>query len=71
MEIKVRDKGRITLPLSIRKALGIKEEDTIVLDVEGNKVVLKPKKLVSVKEVKGIAKIGKVVLEDIEEALGK
>lgn len=71
MEIKVRDKGRITLPLEIRKAMGIREKDSILLEVRGKEIVLKPKRSVDVRDVKGIAKIGKVDLEEIEEALGR
>lgn len=71
MEIKVRDKGRITLPLEIRKAMGIREKDSILLEVRGKEIVLKPKRSVDVRDVKGIAKIGKVDLEEVEEALGR
>ncbi len=71
MEIKVRDKGRITLPLEIRKAMGIREKDSIFLEVRGKEIVLKPKRSVEVRDVKGIAKIGKVDLEEVEEALGR
>lgn len=69
MEIKVRDKGRITLPLTVREALGVKEGNSLLLEVERNKLVLKPKSAVSVKEAKGTAK-HRVRLEEIEEALG-
>lgn len=71
MEIIIRDKGRITLPLSIRKTLGIKEKDSIIIEVKGNEVILKPKRSVMIKDVKGIAKVGKVELEEVEEALGR
>lgn len=70
MEIKIRDKGRITLPREIRKVLGVRENDSVLLEIEGSKVVLKPKNLVSVREAKGVAK-HRVKLEEIEEALGK
>lgn len=69
MEIKMRDKGRVTLPLNVRKALGIKEGNSLVLEVKGNKLMLKPKGSVSVREAKGAAK-HRVKLEEIEEALG-
>ena len=71
MEIIIRDKGRITLPLSIRKTLGIKEKDSITMEIKGNEVILRPKCLVRVKDAKGTANIDKVELEDIEEALGR
>lgn len=71
MEVIVREKGRITLPLELRKALGINEGDIILLEPSGKEVVLRPKRYVSVKEVRGIAALGKVRVEDIEEALGR
>ncbi len=70
MEIKVRDKGRITLPIEVRKALGVRESDTVLLEIEGSKIVLKPKNVVGVRETRGIAK-HKVKLEEVEEALGR
>ncbi|MDG6914537.1 MAG: AbrB/MazE/SpoVT family DNA-binding domain-containing protein [Nitrososphaerota archaeon] len=71
MESKVRDKGRITLPEKIRRTLGIKEGDSFYVELSGQAILLKPKERVSVKSTEGIAKIGKVNLEDIEEAPGK
>lgn len=70
MEIRIRDKGRITLPKEIRKVLGVRESDTLLLEIENNKVVLKPKNIVSVEKTKGIAK-HRVRLEEVEEALGR
>ncbi|MEM3623344.1 MAG: AbrB/MazE/SpoVT family DNA-binding domain-containing protein [Candidatus Bathyarchaeia archaeon] len=70
MEIKIGNKGRITLPLKIRMMLGIKEGDSLTLEVTSRGILLKPKGP-SVKETWGIAKIEKVEIEEIEEALGK
>lgn len=71
MEAKIGEKGRITLPLEIRKSMGVMEGDVVIIEPRGNEVVLRPKHRLTVKEVKGIAKVGKVKLEEIEEALGK
>ncbi|MEM3011400.1 MAG: AbrB/MazE/SpoVT family DNA-binding domain-containing protein [Candidatus Bathyarchaeia archaeon] len=70
MEIKIGNKGRITLPLKIRMMLGIKEGDSLTLEVTSKGILLKPKGS-SVKETWGIAKIEKIEIEEIEEALGK
>jgi AbrB family looped-hinge helix DNA binding protein len=37
---KVTSKGQVTVPKSVREALGIKEGDELVFRVEGNRAVL-------------------------------
>jgi len=37
---KVTSKGQVTVPKSVREALGIKEGDAVVFRVEGNRAVL-------------------------------
>ena len=43
---KVTRHGQITLPASVRKQLGIEEGDLVEIDVEDERAVLMPKKLV-------------------------
>ncbi len=43
---KVTRHGQITLPASVRKLLGIEEGELVEIDVEDEKAVLMPKKLV-------------------------
>ncbi len=43
---KVTRHGQITLPASVRKELGIEEGDLVEIEVEDEKAVLMPKKLV-------------------------
>jgi AbrB family looped-hinge helix DNA binding protein len=38
--VKVTRKGQVTIPLAIRKALGIKEGDILAAREEGGKVIL-------------------------------
>ena len=38
--VKVTRKGQVTIPLAIRKALGIKEGDILAVREEGGKVIL-------------------------------
>lgn len=42
MLVKVSSKGQITLPKSIREAMGIKPGDTIVITQKENNIVLHP-----------------------------
>jgi len=43
---KVTRHGQITLPASVRKQLGIEEGDLVEIEVEDERAVLMPKKLV-------------------------
>ena len=70
MEIQIGNKGRITLPLKLRTLLGIKEGDSLTIEVTSRGILLKPKG-VSAKEIWGAAKLEKVEIQEIEEALGK
>ena len=44
--IQLRKKAQLTLPLSVRRKLGIEEGDFMDVRVEDNEIVLKPKKLI-------------------------
>jgi AbrB family looped-hinge helix DNA binding protein len=69
VELKIGNKGRITLPTKLLKTLGLREGDVLELDAKGRAIVLKPK-AISVNETRGIAGKTEVELEEIEEALG-
>ncbi|HDM88551.1 MAG TPA: AbrB/MazE/SpoVT family DNA-binding domain-containing protein [Candidatus Bathyarchaeota archaeon] len=45
-QVKVLQKGKITIPAEIRESLGIKEGDVLTLEVLGGKVVLLPPRTV-------------------------
>ncbi len=70
MEVTVREKGRITLPSSVREALGLREGDRLELSSHLGAVVLRPKNAVTVDKLAGILRIPRVDLEETEEALG-
>ena len=38
----VSSRGQITLPAALRKRLGIKEGDVVIIEERGNEVLLKP-----------------------------
>jgi len=48
---KVTRHGQITLPASVRKRLGIEEGDLVEIEVEDERAVLMPKKLVDKSQV--------------------
>ena len=45
-QVKVLQKGKITIPAEIRESLGIKEGDVLTLEVLGGKIVLLPPRTV-------------------------
>lgn len=71
MEVTLREKGRITIPAFIRRALGLRKGDALQLLTRGGEIILRPKRVVTASEIKGIIGPAKVEIEDIEEALGR
>ena len=70
MEIRIGNKGRITLPRKLRLLLGIREGDSLTIEASGSAILLKPKGA-SVRDTWGSAQVGKVEIEEIEEAAGR
>lgn len=70
VELKIGNKGRITLPTKLLKALGLREGDVLELDAKGRAIVLKPR-AASVSQTKGVAGKIEVNLDEIENAIGK
>ena len=54
VRVRVDEKGRITLPKSLREVLNIMPGDELVLDVKGNKIVIE-------KSVNPFEKLGKLM----------
>ncbi|WP_206346102.1 AbrB/MazE/SpoVT family DNA-binding domain-containing protein [Sulfolobus sp. S-194] len=48
LRLEVGKKGYIIIPKSVRDLVGIKEGDTLILSVSGNKIILEPEKKVDV-----------------------
>lgn len=67
--IKVLPKGQITLPKEIRKDLGIKEGDAVVLEQSGNAIILK--KGVTIFDLKGMLPGKGSIEKAIEDATEK
>lgn len=45
--VKVKEKAQVTLPVTVRRALGIREGDYLKAIVEGNKIVLIPQTVIT------------------------
>jgi AbrB family looped-hinge helix DNA binding protein len=44
--VQIRKKAQLTLPLSVRRKLGIEEGDFMDIHVKDNEIVMRPKKLI-------------------------
>jgi len=70
--VKVLQKGKITIPASIRQKLGIKEGDCITLEIIDNRVVILPPNMVPTPTelLRGLAE-GVKIKEPIKKELSK
>jgi len=48
---KITSKGQITIPISIRKALGLKDGDKVIFFEQGGKVVMENSSLIALREI--------------------
>ena len=71
MIVSLREKGRITIPVSIRRALGLRVGDRLCLSVEGGAIILKPVDAVRAEDIRGVIGPFKVEIEEVEEAFGR
>ncbi len=71
MEVPLREKGRITIPAKVRKALGLREGDRLQLKTEGGAIILAPKRVVTSKQIKGIIGPLEVQIEELEDAFAR
>lgn len=62
--VKVTRNAQVTLPLRVRKALGIEEGDYVEVAVEGNKVVMTPKTLITKLPPVALSEQGEQMLEE-------
>ncbi len=66
----VEEKGRVVIPASLRRQLGIKPGTELEVDVREGGILMKPKRKVSAKDLLGIAGKERVDLEEVESSLG-
>ncbi len=71
-QVKVLQKGKITIPASIRQKLGINEGDCVTLEIINNRVVILPPNTVPnpTELLTGLAE-GVVIKEPIKQELKK
>ena len=62
--LRVRDKAQITLPVTIRRALGIKPGDYLEAEIQGNKLMLTPQVFVAKSEPVMLSEQGEQMLEE-------
>lgn len=61
---RVSSKGQITLPASCRRALGINPKDRVVVEIDGDRIIVRP--IPDLLELEGF--LGKGLPGDVEEA---
>jgi AbrB family looped-hinge helix DNA binding protein len=71
LEAEVEDRGRVTIPASLRRDLGITKGDKLEITSKDGAIVLRRKGTITVSDIRGIIGPFKVNLEEIEEAPGK
>ncbi|MBV6497721.1 MAG: AbrB/MazE/SpoVT family DNA-binding domain-containing protein [Acidobacteria bacterium ACB1] len=42
IEAKITDKGQVTIPIKVRKALGVKKGDRLVFEQSGAEMIVRP-----------------------------
>jgi AbrB family looped-hinge helix DNA binding protein len=67
IKVKVRKKGQITIPIGVRKRLGVEEGTELVITVEDEYAIIKPIKRTNIKESAG--SLGKPDEDEIEFAV--
>jgi AbrB family looped-hinge helix DNA binding protein len=66
---RVEDKGRVVIPAVVRRRLGIKPGTELEVDVRDGGIVMKPRRLVTAKDLLGAAGKERVRIKEIEESL--
>lgn len=69
--IVVESRGRIVIPAEVREMLNIREGSELEVEVVEGKIVLTPVRILSARDLYGIAGKELVDLEEIEQALGE
>jgi len=62
--LRVREKAQITLPVAMRRALGIKPGDFLEAEIQGNKLMLTPQVFVAKSEPVMLSQQGEQMLEE-------
>ena len=71
MEVTLREKGRVTIPASLRRDLGMFEGEKLELSAKNGALIMRKKNVVTSEQIKGIMGRGRVEIEEIEDAIGR
>jgi len=69
--VAVESRGRVVIPVEIRRALGIKEGSFLEVTLEDGKIVMRPVRKMSALDLYGLAGSEEVDLKEVEEGLGE
>ena len=69
VEVVIRERGRIVLPVEIRRALCLREGDRLQVSIKDGAIVLRPLRHTRLLALRGVLRGEKVRLEEIETAL--
>ncbi len=70
MEVRLGEKGRIVIPAPIRRSMGLQPGDKLTVEALKGEIKLKLSASLRAKDLRGVAMIESVDLEEIEEAAG-
>lgn len=65
----VEEKGRVVIPASVRKQLGIRPGTELEVNVREGGILMKPIRKVSAKDLLGVAGKERVNLDEVESSL--
>jgi len=65
----VEEKGRVVIPATVRRRLGIKPGTELEIQVERGGIFMRPKRKVSARDLFGLAGKERVNLEEVESSL--
>jgi len=68
-EVGLERKGRILIPARVRRLLGLREGSMLTHRVEGDSLILVPKRRVTVDDLYGLAGGEEVEIEEVESSL--
>ena len=66
----VEERGRVVIPASVRRQLGIRPGTELEVEIREGGIVMKPKRKVSAKDLLGVGGKERVNLEELESSLG-
>ena len=69
VKVVVDERGRITIPSEVRRKLKLRKGVELLVEVEGDLIVLKPVRRIKAKDLLGLAGSEKVSIEEIEGSL--